>query len=152
MTQYSAVITEAEDRVLSAVKQAQDVALATISTVTDRVGSFVPELPAIPFVDRLPTPAEIVETTYALTERLLEAQKAYALGMLEALSPIISKLEIGRAKAPTARAPMAVAPVATHTATARKATSRKTTSRKATSRKATSRKATSRKSTAKAKA
>src|SRR5438034_11421024 len=89
MAQYGAMITEAEDRVLTVVKQAQDVALATISTVTDRVGSFIPELPAIPFADKLPTPAEVIETTYALTERLLEAQKAYALDLLAALSPII---------------------------------------------------------------
>lgn len=92
MATYNGLVTRAGDQAISALKQAEDIAVSAVSSVSEVVGSFMPALPPLPFADRLPAPERVVRTTFGFAERLLEAQKSYALNVIEALAPITSKV------------------------------------------------------------
>ncbi|HCU96906.1 MAG TPA: hypothetical protein DHU96_31010 [Actinobacteria bacterium] len=53
--------------------------------------SITPELPVVhlPFADRLPQPAAVVENTYDLAEKLLADQRKFAEGLLKAAKPLV---------------------------------------------------------------
>jgi hypothetical protein len=77
------------DAVIAGVKQGQEVAFSGISLWTDVAGKAftVPELEALPFVDQLPNPKAVVESTFAFAEALLETQKDFALKVVDAVTP-----------------------------------------------------------------
>lgn len=89
---YTAVAEKAADRVLTGVKQAQDMTVSAVSTVTGLVGGILPELPAIPFAARLPQPEALVKTGFGIAENVLKTNKQYALGLVQALEPITGKV------------------------------------------------------------
>ena len=78
MARYTEMTEKLGSRLLDASKPAEDAALAAASAVN----GITRRLPALPFADRLPTAAEIVEANYALFERLLAAQKEFAVRLV----------------------------------------------------------------------
>ncbi len=89
---YTARAEKAQERVLSAVKGAESAVVDAVSVVSERIGSVIPELPALPLSRRLPQPSEIVELSFGYWEQLLKIQKEYALGLLDAVAPITTKV------------------------------------------------------------
>lgn len=102
MAEYTDVITRAQDSALTAIKQAEDTAVSAVAEWTERMAAMLPELPELPFANQVPQPREIVEINYTFLRRLLDTQKAYALGMLKALSPITDQVLPEPKKAPRA--------------------------------------------------
>lgn len=88
---YTAAAEKAADRVLSGVKQAQDMTVSAVSTVTGLVGGMLPDLPALPFAAKLPQPEKVVKTTFGIAENVLKTNKQYALGLVQAFEPITGK-------------------------------------------------------------
>ncbi len=93
MAEYSEMILGAEDQALAAVRQVQEVAMNAVATISETAGSMLPEVPAVPFAERIPTLHDVVETTFASIERLVAAQKDYWFALIEAVSPVTSKFE-----------------------------------------------------------
>lgn len=89
MADYIALAEKASDSLISAVKQANGITSATVASVSDFVADF---LPPMPLADRYPAPRKVVEATFGIWERMLDAQKAYALSLVEAMAPITSKV------------------------------------------------------------
>ncbi|HVL91210.1 MAG TPA: hypothetical protein VM841_13335 [Actinomycetota bacterium] len=89
---YTAGAEKAADRVLSGVKQAQDMTVNAVSTVTGLVGSFLPEMPSLPFAAKLPRPEAVVKTGFGIAESVLKTNKQYALGLVQAFEPITGKV------------------------------------------------------------
>ena len=85
-TDPTAVFTDA---VIAGVKQSQEVAFSGISMWLDFAGKAftLPELDAVPFVDQLPTPKALVESTFGFAEELLVTQKDFALKVADAMVP-----------------------------------------------------------------
>ena len=69
------------DQLVTAVKDAQDFALATVGTVVENTKW----IPAPPFADRLPDPAQLVEAQMHIAEELLAAQRDYAMRLVKTL-------------------------------------------------------------------
>ncbi|MFN2641657.1 MAG: hypothetical protein ABR548_07185 [Actinomycetota bacterium] len=92
MAKINTTVEKAGDRILSAVGTAQHAYITAVSSVADRVGGFIPELPVLPLAESLPTPQEVVTTTFKLADQALKAQKAYALNFVKALAPITEKV------------------------------------------------------------
>jgi hypothetical protein len=92
MSAYTKFADQTRDQVLSVMGTASDLAIGAVSTVSEFVGSVVPKLPSLPLVEKLPTPEELVRTSFAFAQDLLAAQKRYAEGLLEAITPITSKV------------------------------------------------------------
>ena len=47
----------------------------------------LPELEAVPFVDQLPSPKAVVESSFGFAEELLGTQKDFALKVVDAVTP-----------------------------------------------------------------
>jgi hypothetical protein len=77
------------DAVIAGVKQGQEVAFSGISLWLDVAGKAftMPELEAVPFVDQLPDPKALVESSFGFVEELLGTQKDFALKVVEAMTP-----------------------------------------------------------------
>jgi hypothetical protein len=77
------------DAIIAGVKQGQEVAFSGISLWIDIAGKAftLPELDALPFVDQLPDPKAVVESSFGFAEELLGTQKDFALKVLDAVTP-----------------------------------------------------------------
>ena len=92
MPKYTDLATKTGDRVLSLVGDAQGAVVSAVSTVSQLVGSVIPELPQLPLADAVPAPKEIVDDYFSFAERALKQQKTYAKDLTKALEPISTKL------------------------------------------------------------
>jgi len=77
------------DAVIAGVKQGQEVAFSGISLWIDIAGKAftLPELESLPFVDQLPDPKSLVESSFGFAEELLGTQKDFALKVVDAVTP-----------------------------------------------------------------
>jgi len=84
MTSYAEFLEKAQAEFLSGLKQAQELNIATITSLKDLMAS-VPKLDATDAAGapKLPSPAQVVEQTFAFTSQLLEARKGYMLKLAE---------------------------------------------------------------------
>jgi len=78
MNSYPEFIEKAQAEFLNGLKQAQDMNVKALATVTELFESNGA-------VATLPSPAEIVERTFAFTNQLLETRKEYMLKLAELL-------------------------------------------------------------------
>jgi len=83
---------KAQDQLSAVITQAQGVAIAAVSQVSETIGSVLPEIPPTPLSAWLPDPVEVVTTSFGFAEQMLETQKAYALELLRAMAPVTGKL------------------------------------------------------------
>ena len=77
------------DAVIAGVKQSQEVAFSGISLWMDFAGKAftLPELESVPFVDQLPNPKAVVESSFSFAEELIATQKDFALKVVDAVTP-----------------------------------------------------------------
>ncbi|MGC2131479.1 MAG: hypothetical protein WA629_15445 [Candidatus Aquilonibacter sp.] len=78
MSNYNEILEKAQTEFLSGLKQAQEMNVKTLATVTELFESNGVNA-------QLPTPAEIVERSFAFTNQLLETRKEYMLKLAELL-------------------------------------------------------------------
>ena len=78
MSNYNKLLEKAQGEFLSGLKQAQDLNVKTLATVTELFESNGATA-------KLPTPTEIVERSFAFTTQLLETRKEYMLKLAELL-------------------------------------------------------------------
>ena len=76
--QLHEILEKAQTEFLSGLKQAQEMNIKTLATVTELFESNGATA-------QLPTPAEIVERSFAFTNQLLETRKEYMLKLAELL-------------------------------------------------------------------
>jgi hypothetical protein len=77
------------DAVIAGVKQSQELAFSGISLWIDFAGKAftLPELENLPFVDQLPSPKAVVESSFGFAEELLSTQKDFAIKVVDAVTP-----------------------------------------------------------------
>lgn len=92
MVTYPELAANLGDQMVAAIKRTQEFTVPAISSWTKAVGALVPEVPGVPAGTIWPAPQEVVQTTFTLVEKLLEAQKAYVLGLVDAFQPITEKV------------------------------------------------------------
>jgi len=90
----------AQEQTLSAIKQSQQVVVEAVRTWAKSIEKAVPEAPAVPYAEQLPTPLEVLETSFGFAEQLLRTQKEFAENLLAATSPIVKSKSQPVAKAP----------------------------------------------------
>jgi len=71
---------KAEDRLLDTVQRGQDAVIDVVAKASARL----PELPELPFADRLPEPTRVIERVYSPAERLLANQHKFAARVVKA--------------------------------------------------------------------
>ncbi len=77
------------DAVIAGVKQGQEVAYNGITMWMEFAGKAftLPELDSVPFVDQLPDPKAVVESSFGFAEDLLGTQKDFVLKVVEVITP-----------------------------------------------------------------
>jgi hypothetical protein len=105
MAKYSEYVSQAGDRVLELIGDAQGAVVKGVSTVSEFVGSVIPDLPTLPLSDAIPAPREVVDEGFGFAERALKQQKTYATDLVKAVEPITSKVIPNGKKAKKAKAP-----------------------------------------------
>ena len=59
----------------------------TVDFIIDRL----PEIPAVPYAEQIPTPAELVNNQYKFAKSLIDTNKDIALAVAKAVAPITDK-------------------------------------------------------------
>ena len=88
MANANEMLDSIEDQVLEAVRQSQDAVVKAVKTWADAGKNLIPDLPALPFADQLPSPAEIVDKTFDFADRMIAAQREFAAAVIDAAKPL----------------------------------------------------------------
>ena len=84
-TDYNALLASAEKQAITSLKQAQEVSLRATKVAV----GLIPDAGA---ANRLPTPRQVVESSFAFANEILTAQKAYALELADIVAEGTGKL------------------------------------------------------------
>jgi hypothetical protein len=82
---------QAQEQTLNSIRQSQQAIVESVHAWAQAVEKAVPEAPSLPFADELPTPQQIVQTSFDFTEQLLKAQREFAENLIAAAGPVIGK-------------------------------------------------------------
>ena len=85
---------DAQEKTLSALRQSQTAAADVVGTWAKAVENTSKDLPAIPVADALPTPEEIIKTSYDFASKVLEAQRQFSLELVKAVAPAIKTTKV----------------------------------------------------------
>src|SRR5437763_15614624 len=87
--------TDFENQIIETLEAVQEFVIDTSKSIAETVASFVPDLSALP-LDTLPDPAEIVDRSFAFSEKLLAANKSYVSELLNAWAPVTEAARGGK--------------------------------------------------------
>ena len=91
----AAYVAEIEHQVVEGLDRVDEIARASLTAVrsmSEQVAGFLPELPAVPFVELIPAPREIVKSTFNVVDRVVDGQRRFADGFVDAIAPVTTKL------------------------------------------------------------
>jgi hypothetical protein len=83
---YAELTERIGERYAGAADRLRNLQVDALERARDFAGRYLPELPELPFASRPPAPQAIARANFALAETLLEAQKRYTLGLLDAIA------------------------------------------------------------------
>ena len=87
----STATQDVQVQILSTIRKSQEMALDALKPWVDSVQSVTAKIPSVdvPFADRLPTPHEVVASSYSFAEQMLKNQKKFTDEVLEVTSPLL---------------------------------------------------------------
>ncbi len=84
----------AQDKALSALRESQSAVVDIVESWAKAVENSVPDLPAMPVAGSLPTPEEIIKTSYDFAGKVLDAQREFAEKLLKAAAPAVKTTKV----------------------------------------------------------
>jgi hypothetical protein len=92
-------MTEVQDKIISTIADTKSPVSNAVSTVVGYVVERVPQVPAVPFADQIPTPKELIDNQAKFASKLVTTNKAVALAAAKAAAPLTDQL-LDRAASP----------------------------------------------------
>ena len=92
VSQIAEFTSRTQESLIDAFRQVSDLTVSAVSSASEMVAGFIPDLPNLPFVDQLPEPRDAVSAAYDFAGAWLTAQKDYAIRLAEAMQPLTSKV------------------------------------------------------------
>lgn len=89
MANYTKQVDEVTDSVVSLIDKAQETASSVISTVSEAVAEYIPDLG---LGETLLSPSEAVDSSYKVGNKFMDAGHRFTLSILEAISPVTDKV------------------------------------------------------------
>lgn len=89
MANYTNQVDDLTDTVVSVIDRAQETASSVVSTVSEAVADYVPDLG---LGEVLLSPSEVVESSYRVGNKFMEAGRRFTLGILGAVSPVTDRV------------------------------------------------------------
>ena len=99
METYLELSKAAQDQILEAAKQNQQIAIQAAQAWAQAVAPYASQAPAAPAIEGIPTAEQLVENSFGFAKKLLETQQELALGIVEAWAPLSSPAPKEKAKA-----------------------------------------------------
>jgi hypothetical protein len=93
-------VKAAQEQALKSIRETQHGVVEAVRTWAEAVEKMVPAVPAVsvPFAEEMPSPQEIVQTSFEFAEQLLKAQREFAENVLAAAAPVTEPADRPRAK------------------------------------------------------
>jgi hypothetical protein len=88
----SQITDSVQTQVLDLLNKAQDATVDGVRTIAETVEGFVPDLPSLPFADRIPQPSSVVDDAFDFAAKLLDSQRRFAQELFAAAAPVVSKV------------------------------------------------------------
>jgi hypothetical protein len=85
----SEITENVQTQVFDLLNKAQDATVDGVRTWAETVEGYVPDLPTLPFADRLPQPSSVVDGAFGFAERLLASQRKFAQELFAAAAPVV---------------------------------------------------------------
>ena len=86
----SEYVQSAQEQTLKTLRDGQQAIIDSIRAWAEAVERIVPQTPTLPFSEQLPSPQEIVQTSFDFAEQLLKTQREFAENVLAAAEPVLS--------------------------------------------------------------
>ncbi len=86
----SEYVQSAQEQTLKTLRDGQQAIIDSIRAWAEAVERIVPQTPALPFSEQLPSPQEIVQTSFDFAEQLLKTQREFAENVLAAAEPVLT--------------------------------------------------------------
>ncbi len=86
----SEYVQSAQEQTLKTLRDGQQAIIDSIRAWAEAVERIVPQTPALPFSEQLPSPQEIVQTSFDFAEQLLKTQREFAENVLAAAEPVLA--------------------------------------------------------------
>ena len=81
-------ISDVQSTVVDTISSVKEPVVKGVTTVVDFVLDRLPEIPAVPYGDQIPTPVELVNNQYKFAKSLIDTNKDIALAVAKAVAPI----------------------------------------------------------------
>jgi len=91
VTEY---VNAAQERSLAGLRQGQSAAVEAVESWAKAVESATPDIPAIPVLKDLPTPEELIQTSFDFYGKVLSAQREFAQNLVAATAPVVKTTPI----------------------------------------------------------
>jgi hypothetical protein len=82
-------VQTAQEQTLKTIRDGQQAVVEAVKAWAEAVERLVPSTPAVPFAEQLPSPQEVVHTSFDFAEQLLKAQREFAENVLSAAAPVL---------------------------------------------------------------
>jgi hypothetical protein len=86
----SEYVQSAQEQTLKTLRDGQQAIIDSIRAWAEAVERIVPQTPALPFSEQLPSPQEVVQTSFDFAEQLLKTQREFAENVLAAAEPVLT--------------------------------------------------------------
>jgi hypothetical protein len=87
-TTINEYVQTAQEQTLKSIRETQHAVVEAVKTWATAVEGSIPEIPTHPLADELPTPKDIIQTSFEFAEQLLKAQREFAESVLAASAPL----------------------------------------------------------------
>jgi len=78
MSTVTELTQTAQEQTLAAVRQSQQFVVDAARTWAEAVEKAIPAVPTMPLAEELPTPKQLIESSFSFAEQLLKAQREFA--------------------------------------------------------------------------
>jgi hypothetical protein len=92
----------AQEQILNAYEMGSNAIVDGVRNWAEAIESITPanfNAPSIPGLDNLPSPTDTVEGGFEFAQKMLNAQRDFALSLIKAVAPAVAKVEPKAAKA-----------------------------------------------------
>lgn len=85
-------VSDVQEQVITAITTAKDPVTDAVSVVVGYVVATVPQVPALPFAEQIPTPKELIDNQAKFASKLVSTNKSVALAVAKAAQPLTDQL------------------------------------------------------------
>jgi len=92
-TSTAEYVQSAQEAALKTLRDSQQAIIDAVGAWAEAVERISPPTPSLPLADQLPSPKELMETSFDFAEQLLKAQREFAENLIAAAAPVTDKAQ-----------------------------------------------------------